>query len=78
MGTNSLSQAKMNNVKEYIEECKGIIDAPTKLLLINEVAHAMNSIQSGALEAQLSWKAYTHDAATQFVNDIIVKNTEKN
>ena len=31
-------EIKVDNIRDYIEECKGVIDAPTKLLLTNEVA----------------------------------------
>ena len=36
MGT--AADIKINNLVDYIKECKGIIDIPTRRLLINEVA----------------------------------------
>ena len=35
------TQIKINNLADYVEECKGIIDIPTRRLLINEVAGAL-------------------------------------
>jgi len=32
------TETKISNLVDYVKECKGIIDIPTKRLLINELA----------------------------------------
>ena len=41
---------KIDNLIDYIKECKGIIDIPTKRLLINEMAGLL--IKTGEVDSE--------------------------
>ena len=66
-----LNNTKINNLVDYIKECKGIIDRPTRRLLINEVA--------GALQKENSWLSEESalDNATLFI-DACIRNSREN
>jgi|TARA_R110001592_G_scaffold362287_2_gene675652 hypothetical protein len=69
-------QLKIDNALDYIRECKGIIDKPTKTLLINEINIAMHSILL-ALPYPFDIDCLPH--ATQLVKDAIKESlSEKN
>ena len=62
------TQIKISNLADYVEECKGIIDRPTRRLLINEVAGAL--IKENA---ELSHET-AMDNATLFI-DACIRNS---
>jgi len=43
-------ETKISNLVDYIKECKGIIDIPTKRLLINELAGIF--LSTGKMESE--------------------------
>jgi len=50
-------ETKISNLVDYIKECKGIIDIPTKRLLINELAGILLStpeIESEQMAANIA------------------------
>ena len=44
------TEIKINNLVDYVRECKGIIDIPTKRLLINELAGIF--LSTGKMESK--------------------------
>jgi len=65
------TQIKINNLADYVKECKGIIDIPTRRLLINEVAGALLKENSMLSEATAD------DNATLFI-DACIRNSREN
>lgn len=74
MNVKSTHVIKLNNIRDYIIECKGIIDPPTKLLLTNEVAHAMSQM---LLAFPVPIIDDCINTATQFIEDEIEANIDK-
>ena len=64
------TQIKISNLADYVEECKGIIDTPTRRLLINEVAGALLK------ENHLLSETSALDNATLFIDACIRNNRE--
>jgi len=44
------AEIKISNLVDYVKECKGIIDIPTKRLLINELAGIF--LSTGDIESE--------------------------
>ena len=65
------TQTKINNLADYVEECKGIIDIPTRRLLISEVAGAL--LKENIRLSQ----ATALDNATLFI-DACIRNSREN
>ena len=65
------TQIKINNLADYVEECKGVIDIPTRRLLINEVARALLKENSELSEES------ANDTATIFI-DACIQNSREN
>lgn len=64
------TQIKISNLADYVEECRGIIDIPTRRLLINEVAGALLKENT-----RLS-QATALDNATLFI-DACIRNSRE-
>ena len=66
-----LNNTKIDNLVDYIKECKGIIDIPTKRLLINELAGIL--LSTGEVESKDVATNMAHLAITTCIQECLAK-----